>query len=275
MAFNYSTSFGEVLTLINDTYPNWKEEYFNKVFVRRQEDQHFIEDVYAPISEAVVDYLYANHSDKKVLEFDMKEGLIKFFNNDKGCNLSISSACWRREWYSFDLSGASNIEDTGKYGDDYRGLFYIKIREKFNVRPDCVLRLPSMGGLPNWNNLTCEVSPTDNTKINFDDYDILMVNNPCNAVDFTDLVNWKTALNYSGSLLFYNVTLSNEIAAEDREFQESVVDLDPTSLSFNKKYTELITDNPQFNSKKGQELDQLPEGHAVLDFAGTTGFYVP
>ena len=251
MAFNYST-IQTILDDINSNNVGWKEEPENHRVFDKMSSQNTMETVVSPMFESIITYLYNNHNSKTFLELHMDEGLLKFHNNDSGSNLSISSACYKREKHSVDLSNTSEINSKG---DDYRGLMNIKIKAALNVQADYKLNLDEN------NSSSLKISTWDNTQVNLNDFDMLLIRQPVDTM-FNDVNTFKTSISFTGSILFFDVGLY-----EQPDISQ-YVDNNESSATYGSNLSEIR------GALTLCDVSNLPT-HTELDFSGTRGFYIP
>lgn len=262
MAFDYS-KIQSVLDEINSTYTGWKSEPQNALAYDKYSSQNTIETITSPMYASIIQYLYTNHNSKKFLELDMGLGLLKFHNDDSGSNLSIKSACWQREWHSVNLSNTSEINQKS---DEFRGLLNIKLKSSLGVQADYVMNVSSElnnGGdydIPILS--TLNVRQWDNTSINLNDFDMLLIRQPQKTI-FNNVSGFKTAISYSGSILFYDVGGLYE--AEDLSSYTDNIE----SSSTTGKDLRGILGPPQVC-----DVSSLPT-HTELQFSTTRGFLIP
>lgn len=258
MAFDY-TNIETVLNDIDSNYSGWKQEPGNHYRHDYLEDKTYIETIVSPMVSSVITYLYQNHNTKKMLEIGMGMGLLKFHNADSGSNLSIDSACWKREWHSVDLSNTSEINQKS---DEYRGLTNIKIKQQLNVQADYIFKV---GGDPlNWLSLTVQNSPSDSTLKNLNDYDMLIFKNPDRSL-FDNVASFKTSTSFTGSILFYDVGVLT--GRKEKDFS-SYVDENEGSSTYGWTFDQIYPD-------QGVSESSILPSHTELNFSNTRGFLIP
>lgn len=253
MAFDYS-KIQTVVDDINSNYVGWKAEPVNHRRFDLISSQNTVETEMSPMYESIITYLYNNHSSKTFLEFFMGIGLLKFHNNDSGSNLSISSACWKREKHSVDLSDSSEINAKG---DDFRGLMNIKIKAALGVQADYKLNMDQN------NSSSLNISTWDDTQVNLNDFDMLLIESPP-ADLFNDINAFKTAISFTGSILLYNVGIIYNTTLDLTGY----IDNNENSTTYGQNLEQLLGDPESSN------VSSLPS-HTELDFSGTRGFYIP
>jgi len=270
MAFDY-TVISNAISDINSNYTGWKSEPLNAKNIDKLSDQTNVDLYVSGSAENIVDYLYANHNTKKFIELDMSYGLLKFHNDDKGTNLSISSACWKREWHAADYTNNSEVNSKG---DDYRGLLTLKIKSGLSVQADYILRVSRNCSNPadcsscmtntakDWNTLSIKNSPSDDTVKSLNDFDMIVFSNPPASI-VADVTAWKTAISFTGSILLYNVYTFN---TDDSASLSSYIDNNENSDTYNQSLADLL-------DKTTNTVDQLPT-HTVLNLSNTTGYLI-
>ena len=267
MPLDYDTLIKPICDDIDTNYTGYKNYYINQMYLPIYWDKNAIVTVYAHIAESVIVYLNANHAGKRFLECNMKDGLIKYYNEDATNGLAnplnIKSACHLADWHTAvicsrtgdttsDISDAASINENP---DDHNGFFFIRMKAALGVQADyCRTARPLDGNYPtDW----IQTTPNDATAIDLNNFDMLLIGVP-DAQIFNDVNNFKSTTGYNGSILFYDVGFEGE----DEESRRSLILSDMGLTWDDMKYK---NDNCV--------LANLP-AHDVVDLSGHTGYLI-